>query len=82
MDDNPIAKSDPKGDCVNGPTMLAGGLIGAGVGLYDLSQQHGSFFNAIQKLSDGDGKAWLHLATTTRFRVGIPPCCAGCSFLL
>ena len=65
MDDNLIAKTDPKGDCVNFPTMLAGGFIGAGVGLYDLTQQHGSFFNAIQKLADGDGKAWLHLATRT-----------------
>tara|TARA_R110002124_G_scaffold53088_5_gene152309 strand:- start:9000 stop:9809 length:810 start_codon:yes stop_codon:yes gene_type:complete len=65
MDDNPMAKTDKKGDCVNCPTMLAGGLIGTGVGLYDLTQQHGGFFNAIQKLSEGDGKAWLHLATTT-----------------
>lgn len=65
MDNNPIGKTDPKGDCITCPTMAVGGIIGVGVGLYDLTQQHGGFFNAIEKLAEGNGKAWIHLSTTT-----------------
>lgn len=63
--DNPVFYNDPDGKCPTCPTMFLGGLIGAAVGLYDLSQQHGGFSNAIGKLADGDGQAWSQLAVST-----------------
>lgn len=68
---NPVLLNDPDGDCPTCPTMAVGGLVGFGVGIYDLSQQEGGFFGAISKLASGDGKAWAHVGTTTLTGVAV-----------
>jgi hypothetical protein len=71
MDGNPIKNNDPNGDVVPLLTMGIGGAIGIGVGLYDLSiKKDGKgntlgLGNALNKLWDGDEKAWKHIGLTT-----------------
>jgi hypothetical protein len=62
---NPIRYNDPDGDCPTCPTMAIGALVGFGVGIYDLSQQDGGFWGAMDKLASLDSKAWAHVGTTT-----------------
>jgi hypothetical protein len=71
MDGNPIRNNDPNGDVVPLLTMGIGGVIGAGVGLYDLSVRHGGFFNAVNALSNGDFNSWAHLTITTSTGVAL-----------
>jgi len=69
--DSPVQFSDPDGDVVPLITMGVGGVIGAAVGLYDLSGQHGGLLKAVGALSNGDGKAWAHLTVTTATGVAL-----------
>ena len=64
MDGNPIKNNDPNGDIVP-VTMFVGGVIGFGVGLYDLAGTYGGLGNAVTALYNGDNKARAHLAVTT-----------------